>query len=579
MPCAPALLRMRTHARLPSAHENCDVLFGVGGNDKAERAAVFAKWGDTPLGYSDTFTRPVNIKHGLSGLNGTIGIHQTRESPVPAEPPTVRPRQHVLEDLSERAFTNITPAEWVARPVAKDYGIDFEVEIFDQSGRRTGLTYKVQLKSTDATSGGRSVKVSDLEYWNSLDVPVLLVLHRAGSNETFSAWAHAHNPWPPVEDQATTTVHFTEQYGDHVERIPDELELIRQVKQKATKLPVTIGVAHADSPTARTLRGELRAAVEQCDLSRVVKVVSTDPYITISVTDDAMSASSPTNASSTTAHGQDLTHPADPAQRAPHQLVLVAMALSQLRSDHAAGELLTALRRHITDNMLGTTADGIATAFARDHRWGDLLTMLTYVGSDAETTTRVLDIVERYARHMPPELVAEFIDLCRQNAAYLTSIDLPADASQRHFVAAQIAVDHDLWEDVKADLAAATRILPGHYENDDRYCQLAGKAEWNTDNREAALPWYEEPGISAGRQSSRSPRTPKPSSSTASTRERATCWVPQTPTSSAGGAPSFTAPSTASSNSPGSQTRPVARTRTKTRLTKNSRTPKTPRSS
>jgi hypothetical protein len=58
-----------------------------------------------------------------------------------------RPDQHVMEDQSEHLLKSLIPVEWIVRPIAKDYGVDFEVELVDQnivSGNRIWL----QLKAT-----------------------------------------------------------------------------------------------------------------------------------------------------------------------------------------------------------------------------------------------------------------------------------------------------------------------------------------------------------------------------------------------------------------------------------------------
>ncbi len=83
-----------------------------------------------------------------------------------------RPREHVLEDESRRALEAIMPAGWVVRPVDRgDYGVDAEIEVFE-SGLSTGLTFKVQLKATDARrSPSVRVTAEHLRYWVSLDVP------------------------------------------------------------------------------------------------------------------------------------------------------------------------------------------------------------------------------------------------------------------------------------------------------------------------------------------------------------------------------------------------------------------------
>jgi hypothetical protein len=43
-----------------------------------------------------------------------------------------RPKQHQLEDLSRAKFQLCLPEEWVIRDKDKDYGIDCEVELFDE---------------------------------------------------------------------------------------------------------------------------------------------------------------------------------------------------------------------------------------------------------------------------------------------------------------------------------------------------------------------------------------------------------------------------------------------------------------
>ena len=48
-----------------------------------------------------------------------------------------RPNQHVIDTQAQRLFQQSLPAEWVIRPLASDYGIDYEVEIVE-GGLLTG---------------------------------------------------------------------------------------------------------------------------------------------------------------------------------------------------------------------------------------------------------------------------------------------------------------------------------------------------------------------------------------------------------------------------------------------------------
>lgn len=56
---------------------------------------------------------------------------------------TKRPRSLRLEDESWRLLSNFIPSQWVLRKPQPDYGIDGEVEIFDESGSSTGLLFFV----------------------------------------------------------------------------------------------------------------------------------------------------------------------------------------------------------------------------------------------------------------------------------------------------------------------------------------------------------------------------------------------------------------------------------------------------
>jgi len=71
-----------------------------------------------------------------------------------------RPREHQIEDESRRAFEAALPSRFVYRPFSPDYGLDGEVEEFDEDELATGLRFYVQLKATDQLKLGKALKVS-----------------------------------------------------------------------------------------------------------------------------------------------------------------------------------------------------------------------------------------------------------------------------------------------------------------------------------------------------------------------------------------------------------------------------------
>lgn len=104
-----------------------------------------------------------------------------------------RPRQHQIEDISRAKFKLILPDRWVERSVSHDYGIDCEVEIFDEDERAVGLSFLVQLKSTENSDDEESrrvtLKVDSIKYFLSKQTPVLIVRYDVTGDVFYCRWA------------------------------------------------------------------------------------------------------------------------------------------------------------------------------------------------------------------------------------------------------------------------------------------------------------------------------------------------------------------------------------------------------
>lgn len=105
-----------------------------------------------------------------------------------------RPKEHQVEDLSVLALRRILPREWVYREKSHDYGIDGEIEFFDENGYATGELFYVQLKATDATDNQHKRRVqlsnSAINYYQSLKTPVLIVRYAGETKTLYYRWAH-----------------------------------------------------------------------------------------------------------------------------------------------------------------------------------------------------------------------------------------------------------------------------------------------------------------------------------------------------------------------------------------------------
>lgn len=104
-----------------------------------------------------------------------------------------RPKQHQAEDNSILEFQKILPIEWVFREKDKDYGIDGEVEIFDNEGNATGKIFYVQLKSTKDKLNSKGkityyLKNSTANYYSEIQLPVLFVLYSETEKTLYARW-------------------------------------------------------------------------------------------------------------------------------------------------------------------------------------------------------------------------------------------------------------------------------------------------------------------------------------------------------------------------------------------------------
>jgi len=179
-----------------------------------------------------------------------------------------RPRSHELDDEARRVFERALPPSWVTRPVSNEYGIDLEVEVFED-GQATGLLFKVQNKGTDAQGSRKippaKIKSRTFAYWAALDSPVLIVRYLASSGDLYVRWAHGYSPSLRVKanDAKSREVPFSASHkaGSHLgEKLLAELITIRHLRLRAVTGPIPIQIV-ADEETHGRSKAEIRTAL------------------------------------------------------------------------------------------------------------------------------------------------------------------------------------------------------------------------------------------------------------------------------------------------------------------------------
>ena len=161
-----------------------------------------------------------------------------------------RPIQHQLESESRVAFEALL-GTWVYRQKVPDYGVDGEVEIFDQDREASGLQFLVQLKSTQEASKSPSVSL-DIEwirYYHSLELPVLLVFWVKEANKTYWRWAAEIDLYYAKPGAKTLTVSFANEWsGGTPAQLQRHIEFRRSVNSGKLRLPIGMSIDVPDRP-------------------------------------------------------------------------------------------------------------------------------------------------------------------------------------------------------------------------------------------------------------------------------------------------------------------------------------------
>ncbi|MFT5659530.1 MAG: tetratricopeptide (TPR) repeat protein [Sulfurimonas sp.] len=210
-----------------------------------------------------------------------------------------RPKEHQVEDLSVLALRQILPREWVYREKSHDYGIDGEIEIFDENGSATGMLFYVQLKATDTSNKKNQRRVqlanSVINYYTNLDVPVLIVRYVEETKILYNRWAHKIDRYGQKEGASSFSFMMEE---DEVFRsetafiLENQLVKLRRLESVDNILPIKIFFNFTFSKicnmSSARLSSHLRIAVNP--KSNLIQIVynKDDSDAVISLTDDTL---------------------------------------------------------------------------------------------------------------------------------------------------------------------------------------------------------------------------------------------------------------------------------------------------
>ena len=180
---------------------------------------------------------------------------------------TKRVKQHQLEDLSRLKFGLALPRNWVCRDKDKDYGIDVEVELFDENDRATGLVYWVQLKATESKKSSTIKKIDlsieSIKYFHSLEIPVLIARYSETEDCFYCKWARDIDLFYAKENAKTIRISFDKNAiwntNSHLEVI-EYLGKIRAIKNGVLSFPISISLNIKDDSVNGIPKGVFKSS-------------------------------------------------------------------------------------------------------------------------------------------------------------------------------------------------------------------------------------------------------------------------------------------------------------------------------
>jgi len=185
--------------------------------------------------------------------------------------------QHILETNSEKALANALPGEWVLEPRAHDYGIDLDIEVFE-NGQATGLRIPVQLKGQQDSGQPAKIRLkrSSIEYWKESNTPVIVIIWDEKTNKLWWEWQYLLDSHKAKASAVKVTV--------VVGRLWDELTPARISREARAHRAITRGAYTSPLPLLITTHANVRGndGLTRLIVARMRSALLTRPEIVLS---------------------------------------------------------------------------------------------------------------------------------------------------------------------------------------------------------------------------------------------------------------------------------------------------------
>ena len=162
-----------------------------------------------------------------------------------------RTQNHLIEDESRLFFKKSLPKKWVCRDKSDDYGIDCEVEIFDETGNSTGLVFWVQLKGTDSKIDkiikNIYFKNEKIIQFINYDIPVVIVRYSTAKQLFYYRWTKNITNFKQKSKNINLSFYEINLWNEtSFNDVTNYLEKQLIIKQGKVKFPIKTVVARED---------------------------------------------------------------------------------------------------------------------------------------------------------------------------------------------------------------------------------------------------------------------------------------------------------------------------------------------
>jgi tetratricopeptide (TPR) repeat protein len=275
-----------------------------------------------------------------------------------------------------------------------EYGIDGDVEEFDEQERATGLHFFAQIKGTDEPDLAKALAVQiDLDkadYYRSAGLPVLMVRYHSPSTSLFARWFHQYDPYYSRGGKRTLTFRWEEgdAWTDAMRaKLAAEARAFLELRAASLRLPrpVYLSTEGALGLDVAEISLALRAAAAK--RPDVMEFRGGDPpagAVSVAVTDEELVASLG-NVTKAVLHFDGPYDPGGNGERlANDAFLMVALAFEHLGQDDATTRLAMT---YAPDSDLVTDEDvvgALSAAMGRAHRITEALRLADQLDDPAD---------------------------------------------------------------------------------------------------------------------------------------------------------------------------------------------------